>query len=80
MSKNLPKIVEIIRESVSGVEIDESDDGDRTFKELGIDSLDKMSLLLNIQEHWSFEFAQEQINDINTINEIDRALAGVTSS
>ncbi|MEN3943440.1 phosphopantetheine-binding protein [Prosthecobacter sp. SYSU 5D2] len=75
MSDTLNTIVEIIREAVPGVEIDPAADGDRTLKELGIDSLDKMSLLLGVQEKWNLEFSEAEIAELNTINDICRKVS-----
>ena len=65
----------IIEEAVPGIEYNPVSDGDRTLKELGIDSLDKMSILLAVQEKWSLEFSEAEINEINTINDICRKVA-----
>ena len=54
---------------------DPAADGDRTFKELGIDSLDKMSLLLGVQEKWNLEFTEAEISELNTINDICRKVS-----
>lgn len=74
-SNTLNSIVEIIREAVAGIEIDPATDADRTFKELGIDSLDKMSLLLGVQEKWDKEFSETEIAELNTINDICRKVS-----
>ncbi|SKA92834.1 acyl carrier protein [Prosthecobacter debontii] len=72
MSDTLNSVVAIIREAVPGAEINPEADGDRSFKELGIDSLDKMSLLLGIQEKWNLEFTEQEIAELNSINDICR--------
>lgn len=74
MSDSLSTLIQIIHDAVPGVEIDPVADGDRTLKELGIDSLDKMSLLLGVQEHWNLEFTEAQIAEMNTINDIHSKL------
>ena len=75
MSDTLTTIVELIREAVPGVEIDPAVDGDRSFKELGIDSLDKMSLLLGVQDKWNLEFSEAEVSELNTINDIVRKVS-----
>lgn len=75
MSDTLTTTVELIREAVPGVEIDPAADGDRTFKELGIDSLDKMTLLLSVQEKWNLEFSEAEVSELNTINDIVRKVS-----
>lgn len=75
MSDTLTTIVELIREAVPGVEIDPAADADRTFKELGIDSLDKMSLLLGVQDKWNLEFSEAEVSELNTINDIVRKVS-----
>jgi acyl carrier protein len=65
----------ILEEAIPGIEFDPTKDGDRPLKELGIDSLDKMSILLAVQEKWNREFSEAEINDLNTVNDICRKVA-----
>lgn len=70
MSDTLNTIVEMIREAVPGIEIDAAQDAEKTFKDLGMDSLDKMSVLLSVQEKWNLEFNEEEIAALNTLKDI----------
>lgn len=74
-SNTLISIVEIISETLPGIEIDLATDVDRAFRELGVDSLDKMSLLLAIQDKWNLEFTETEISELNTINDILRRVS-----
>ncbi len=65
----------IIEEAVPGLTFDPIQDGDRTLKELGIDSLDKMSILLAVQERWNKEFSEAEINAMNTVNDMCKRVA-----
>lgn len=65
----------ILEETIPGIDYDPTKDGDRPFKELGIDSLDKMSVLLAVQEKWNCEFSEAEINALGTINDICRKVS-----
>jgi acyl carrier protein len=65
----------ILEEAIPGIEFDPLKDGDRSLKELGIDSLDKMLVLLAVQEKWNREFSEAEINELNTVNDICRKVA-----
>lgn len=65
----------ILEEAIPGIEFDPAKDGHRSLKELGIDSLDKMSVLLAVQEKWNLEFSEAEINELNTVNDICRKVA-----
>ncbi|TDU69235.1 acyl carrier protein [Prosthecobacter fusiformis] len=70
MNDTLTSVVAILRESLPDIEIDPATDGDRSLKELGIDSLDKMSVLLAVQDRWNLTFTEEQIGQMSTIKSI----------
>jgi acyl carrier protein len=65
----------ILEEAIPGIEFDPAKDSHRSLKELGIDSLDKMSVLLAVQEKWNLEFSEAEINELNTVNDICRKVA-----
>lgn len=75
MNTHFQTIVDIIREAVPGIHIDPSTDGDRSLKELGIDSLDKMSFMLGVQERWNLEFNEQELAELNTVNDICRIVS-----
>lgn len=66
-------IIQIIKDNVEGIEIDAAADMARSLKQLGIDSLDKMSILLAVQEQFDATFTEAQISQINSIEDM-RAL------
>ena len=68
------EVAEVMRDAVEGLQIDPSADGERSFADLGIDSLDKMSLLLSVQEKWNVEFAKGEIAQLQSLNDICRRL------
>ena len=45
-------------------------DYDRPFKDLGIDSLDLMSLLLDVQEKFKIKIPDEDVNNITNLRAI----------
>jgi acyl carrier protein len=75
MSDTASAILHIIEESVPGIQIDPAADGDRALSELGIDSLDKMTVLLGVQERWNLAFSEQEIAELNTFNAICKKVA-----
>lgn len=47
---------------------------DSTFDELGIDSLDRITLLFEIQEDFKISIANEDVKDVNSIREICQSI------
>lgn len=76
MSETASIILGIIQENVPGIEFNPGSDGDRALTQAGIDSLDKMSILLAVQEKWNLEFTEEEIAGLNTFNDICRKVGG----
>jgi len=74
MSDTATTLLEIIQENVPDIQIDPATDGDRLLSELGIDSLDKMSILLAVQEKWDCEFTPEEIAELTTLNALCKKL------
>lgn len=70
MSEIASTILQIIEKAVPGIQLDPSADGDRALSELGIDSLDKMEVLLGVQEEWNRIFSEQEIAELNTFNAI----------
>lgn len=70
MTETQAALKTIIEETVPGLAVEPAQDGQRTFKELGIDSLDKMSILLAVQEKWGKEFTETEINAMNSLDDI----------
>lgn len=65
-----PQLLPLLKEALPEIAFDPALDGNRPFNELGVDSLDKMSLLLAVQEHWNVEFNEAQIKDLRTLQDI----------
>lgn len=65
-------IKDLILEAVPGLSFDPAADGDKPLAQIGLDSLDKMSVLLAVQERWGIEFSAEEINEMGTFNAICR--------
>jgi acyl carrier protein len=59
-------------EAVPELEFDPVTDAEKTFAELGLDSLDKMSVLLAVQEHWGVEFSAAEIGELTSFAAICR--------
>ncbi len=60
----------IFQEAIPGIELDPTTDGDLPLAQLGVDSLDKMSILLAVQEKWDREFTPDEIDQLTTFNSI----------
>ena len=60
----------IFQEAIPGIELNPIADGDTPLGQLGVDSLDKMSILLAVQEKWNREFTPEEIDQLTTFNSI----------
>lgn len=75
----IPQIVAAIRENVPDIEIDADRDSLRPLGELGIDSLDKMSILLSIQEAYDTEFDKEEIAAMDSIHDIFSKLTSLSA-
>lgn len=63
-------LLTFLQETVPGIQIDPVQDAGRTLTELGLDSLDKMSLLLAVQEHYQVEFTEPEIKTLRTLQDI----------
>lgn len=65
-----PELLILLQETVPDAQVQAGDFGDRPLGELGIDSLDKMSLLLAIQERYDLEFTEAEIKTLKTLKDI----------
>jgi acyl carrier protein len=65
----LEKLQEIV--VTTGIELkDHAIAPEKSFQENGIDSLDTMTLLLNIEEATGLKFTEEEVESIKTFNDI----------
>lgn len=60
------KIADIIRDSCQLEELSKND-YDRSFADLGLDSLDVASIFLSIKEDLGFNVPDDEIDDLNTV-------------
>lgn len=65
-----PELIPLLEEALPEITFDPAADGSRPLNEMGVDSLDKMSLLLAVQEHWNVEFNEAQIKELRTLQDI----------
>lgn len=70
----LPAVIELLHEAVPDIEIDPAKDTSRAFGALGIDSLDKMTLLLSVQEKWDLAFTEGEVAELKTLDDICQAI------
>lgn len=70
MTKTKETVLALIEGAVPGVTIKPETDGDRIFKELGIDSLDKMMVFLAVQDSFDQEFSPEDVAEVDTFNDL----------
>jgi acyl carrier protein len=70
MNEKESHLLSIFQEAIPGFDFDPATDGDLPLAELGVDSLDKMSILLAVQEKWGKEFSPEEIDLMTTFNSI----------
>jgi acyl carrier protein len=64
------QLLSIFQETIPGMELDLAKDGDLPLGKVGVDSLDKMSILLAVQEKWGKEFTPEEIDGMTSFNAI----------
>lgn len=62
------ELLTIIRDVVKNVVINNGEDYDRPLREIGIDSLDMMSILLAIEEKYNVSVPDQDIDQLKTIN------------
>ncbi len=62
----LEKLNEIVRKKVASGDINL----DSRLTDLGLDSLDKAEILIDIEETFGFEFSEEEMEKIQTVNDL----------
>ena len=65
-----PTLLILLQETVPEAKFQTDEDGDRPLGEIGVDSLDKMALLLAVQEQYDLEFTEAEIKDLRTLRDI----------
>ena len=66
------KIIKMVKDANKTVIIENDDDFDRTLDEIGLDSLDFMSILFSVQEKYNVNIPDEDIDGLNTLNKLIR--------
>ncbi len=70
MSKlSVAVVIDIFHEVNPAVIVKETD-ADKTFKEIGFDSLDIVSAFLNIEERYSVQIPDDEVPRLSTINKV----------
>ena len=77
MTDIIPIIIAAIHENVPTIQVDSENDLDKSLAELGVDSLDKMSVLLTVQERYNTEFSKEEIAGLRSIRDIYQKIAAL---
>lgn len=62
------ELLGLIRKNVSRFSINDEKDYDRSLRELGVDSLDMMSILLAISDMYKVEISDEEAQEMTSIN------------
>ncbi len=62
------KIVDMVSQANSGIVIESESDFDRTLEEIGMDSLDLMSVLFSVQDEYGLEIPDEDIAQLVSLN------------
>lgn len=70
-------IYDIINDSDTMIEL-ENVKADSDLKEFGADSLDMMTVLLNVQEKYGIEIPDDKIEDLSTIQKIADFISQMT--
>jgi len=63
-------VTRIVRESNAKVVLGDARDYDRPLKEIGIDSLDMMSILLAVSERYGVDIPDDEIDSLKTLNAV----------
>lgn len=64
------QLLSIFEEVIPGIELNPATDSSVPLGQLGVDSLDKMSILLAVQEKWDKEFTPDEIDQLITFGDI----------
>lgn len=62
------KISEMVAKANSGIKIENESDFDRKLEEIGMDSLDLMSVLFSVQDEYGLEIPDEDIEQLVSLN------------
>lgn len=62
------ELTELLQDTVTNISIIDEQDYDRPLKELGVDSLDMMSILLEIFDRYKVDILDEEAEKLTTLN------------
>ena len=62
------ELTELLQDTVTNISITDEQDYDRPLKELGVDSLDMMSILLEIFDRYKVDILDEEAEKLTTLN------------
>jgi acyl carrier protein len=62
------ELTALLQDTVANISITDEQDYDRPLKELGVDSLDMMSILLEIFDRYKVDILDEEAEKLTTIN------------
>ncbi len=66
------EIVKMVKDANQSILIESEADFDSTLTDIGIDSLDFMSILFSVQEKYNIEIPDEDIDALNTLSNLAR--------
>lgn len=66
------EILKMAKDANQSAVIECDDDFDRPLSEIGLDSLDLMSILFSVQEKYNIDIPEEDMDGLTTLNEIVR--------
>ncbi|MCI2069209.1 MAG: phosphopantetheine-binding protein [Bacilli bacterium] len=66
MSDTLERISKVVAEKVKGQNVTPESD----LASLGLDSLDKAEILINLEDEFKIEFTEEEMTKIKTVNDL----------
>jgi acyl carrier protein len=79
MEKNMNEVQEklagIVLSVVPEALVDSEACFDMTFREIGVDSLESMNVLLSVQEQFGITVPDEAFNQLNTLNQVAEFIA-----
>ena len=64
------KFIEMLKEKINGKEVTK----ESNLKDLGIDSLDLVEIVLQAEEEFNISFSDEELNSFKTVNDVCKVL------
>lgn len=70
MSITKDRIKEIILQETTSLKESDLQNADQSFHDMGIDSLEQSSIFLSVEEEFGVEVSDEDLEDVQTINQL----------